>query len=140
MTARAIPTNRSIVAVVSCERQANAGLQDRRRAAEIPVADAAARQVAQRGGDEGDAHPGGDQADDRLHLDRLLDDPRLPAVPGVVAGDEIMEGRRILPRKQDERGADHGVGDSRSAENNARPSLIQLSGTAAISGSLTSGR
>src|SRR6266478_8161670 len=71
----------------------DSGLQYRRRATQIHVADTGPRQVAQRSGDKRDAHPGGDEADDRLHLDRFLDDSCLPTMRGVITGYEVMEGR-----------------------------------------------
>ena len=45
---------------------------------------------------------------------------------GVVAGDEIMEGRRILSRKEDERCADHGLGREPSCRE--RRSLVPCPG------------
>src|SRR6185312_8412344 len=52
---------------------------------QLHVAHACAREVSQRGGNKRDAHAGGDEADDRLHLDGLLGDARAASMGRVIA-------------------------------------------------------
>jgi hypothetical protein len=90
------------------ERRRVVGPADRRQLrlralAHRAVGDAAERQAPHRGGHERDADAGGDQADDRLHLRRLLDHPRQAAGGGQRADQLVVEAGRLLAREQHER-------------------------------------